>query len=421
MDILHVVHGYFPALGGSERLMQGISENLVARHGDRVTVYAANGYNTEAFVDPSQPLLPAGRSELNGVEVRRFAVFNRLGKPLFHLQRLAYRLRMPGNQYLRTLYGGPIVPGLEREIESFDGDVVAAAAFPLLHMYVTLRACRRSSRPLVFIGALHPLDDWGYDRSMIYRAIRQADAYIALSEYERDYLINQRGVAPERTAVIGVGVDAARFEHADGAAFRGCHHLDGRPVVAFIGPQGRKKGIDTLILAMKLVWEEVPNARLLIAGAPTHFAPHLQELIRTRLSHAQQARIIRLDAFAESEKPELFAACDVLAYPSPYESFGVTFLEAWAAGKPVVGCNSGAVPSIVSDGVDGLLVSPGDSASLSAALLRLLRSPALRRAMGQAGRRKVLERYTWDTVTLRWRDVYERVLAQHVRAAPQAA
>lgn len=420
MDILHVVHGYFPALGGSERLMQGISENLVARCGDRVTVYTANGYNTEAFVDPSQPLLPPGSFELKGVDVRRFAVFNRLAEPLFHLQRLSYRLGIPGNQYLRTLYGGPIVPGLRGRIEAFDADVVAAAAFPLLHMYTTLRACRRSDKPLIFVGALHPLDDWGYGRPMIYRAIRQADAYIALSEYERDYLINQRDIAPEKIAVIGVGVDASRFEQAEGVGFRRRYHLGDRPLVAFIGPQGRTKGIDTLILSMKHVWREVPDARLLIAGAPTHFTPGLRDLIRRELSPAQRDQVIQLGGFAEAEKPGLFAACDVFAYPSRYESFGVAFVEAWAAGKPVVGCASGAVPSVVSDQVDGFLVPPEDVVSLGSALLRLLRSPELRRHMGQAGRRKVLERYTWQVVTSRWRHVYERALVDHSGAVKRS-
>jgi glycosyltransferase involved in cell wall biosynthesis len=416
MDVLHVVHGYAPALGGSERLMQRISENLVARYGDQVTVYTANGYNTEAFVDPSQPLLPPDRFELNGVDVRRFAVFNRLGKPLFHLQRLAYRLGMPGNQYLRTLYGGPILPGLGRQIEAFAGDVVAAAAFPLLHMYTTLRACQRSDKPLVFIGALHPLDDWGYGRPMIYRAIKQADAYIALSDYERDYLITEQNVSPERIAVVGAGIELHRFEQANGADFRHRHNLGDCPLIAFIGPQGRRKGIDTLVLSMKRVWREIPDARVLIAGAPTHFTPVLQELMRRELSPAQQDRITRLDGFSEDEKPELFAACDIFAYPSRYESFGVAFIEAWAAGKPVVGCDSGAVASIVSDGVDGILMAPGDSASLSTALLRLLRSPDLRRDMGQAGQQKVRERYTWETVASRWRDVYEQALTRHSTA-----
>jgi len=410
MDILHVVHGYFPALGGSERLMQRISENLVARYGDRVTVYTANGYNTGAFVDPTQPLLPPAEFELNGVHVRRFAVFNRLGKPLFHLQRLAYRLGLPGNQYLRTWYGGPIIPGLGRCVEAFSGDVVAAAAFPLLHMYTTLKACRRADKPLIFIGALHPLNDWGYNRPMIYQAIQQADAYVALSSYERDYLIETWQVTPEKITVIGVGVEPDRFERASGADVRQRHNLGDYPLVAFIGQQGRNKGIDTLILSMKGVWREIPEARLLIAGASTHFTSDLQNLICTQLSPAEQDRLIYLYNFDEDEKPSLFAACDVFAYPSRYESFGIAFIEAWAAGKPVVGCKIGAVPSIVSDGVDGILVPVNDPASLGLALLRLLKSPDLRHQLGQAGREKVLRRYTWEVVTPRWREIYECVL-----------
>lgn len=410
MDILHVVHGYFPALGGSERLMQRVSENLVARYGDRVIVYTANGYNAEAFIDPSQPLLPPGEFELNGVHVRRFAVFNRLGKPLSYLQWLTYRLGLPGNQYLRTWYNGPIIPGLGRCVRDFGGDLVAAAAFPLLHMYTTLKACQRADKPLIFIGALHPSNDWGYDRPMIYRAIQQADAYIALSDYERNYLIETWQVSPEKITVIGGGVEPTRFEQADGADVRRRYGLNDYPLVAFIGQQGRSKGIDHLILSMKRVWQEIPETRLLIAGAPTNFTSYLQNLIRSQLSPVEQDHITCLHNFAEDEKPGLFAACDVFAYPSRYESFGIAFIEAWAAGKPVVGCNAGAVPSVVSDGVDGILSPVNDPVSLSHALLRLLKSPDLRHQLGQAGREKVLRRYTWEIVTARWREVYERVL-----------
>ena len=410
MDILHVVHGYYPALGGTERLMQRISENLVARYGDRLQVFTTNGHNALAFVDRTQPLLPPGEFNLNGVQVRRFPVFNALGRPLYHAQKLAHRISLPGNQYLRTLYGGPIVPKLGRCVRAFGGDLVAAAAFPLLHMYTTQKACQRSEKPLVFIGALHPLDAWGYDRSMIYRAIQKADAYIALSSYERDFLVGDWQVPREKIRVIGVGVDLARFQRADGAQVRQRYGLGDDPLVAFIGQHGRHKGIDTLVCAMKRVWQEIPDTRLLVAGAPTSFTPHIEKLIRVELTPAEQARVVFLGNFDEDEKPRLFAACDVFAYPSRFESFGIAFIEAWAAGKPVIGCNAGAVSSIVSDGIDGILVPADDPFSLSQALLRLLESPELRKRMAQAGREKVERHYTWDIVTPRWRDVYERVL-----------
>lgn len=411
MEVLHVVHGYSPALGGSERLMQRVSENLVHRYGDRVMVYTANGYNAEAFIDPAQPLLPAGEFELNDVRVRRFAVFNRLGPLLFHLQRWAYDLGFPGNQHLRTWYAGPILPGLKAQIEAFEGDVVAAAAFPLAHMYTTLRACRKRNTPVILIGALHPLDDWGYNRPMIYEAIRQADAYIALSAYERNYLVDTWDISPEKIAVIGVGIDPDPFEEADGAEIRRRYHIGDRPLVTFIGQQGSNKGIDSLILSMKLVWQEMPEVRLMIAGALTRSTPYFQHLIRTYLSPAERARIVYLHNFSEQEKAHLFAACDVFAYPSRFESFGIAFIEAWAAGKPVVGCRAGAVPSVVSEGTDGLLVPVDDPLSLGLTLLRLLESPSLRHRLGEAGREKVRQRYSWEVVTGLWRAVYESARA----------
>ncbi len=410
MDILHVVHGYYPAIGGSERLIQRVSEDLHRNYDDRVTVFTADGHNNELFVDPAQPRLPATTSELNGVTIRRFAVFNRLGKPLYHLQRLAYLLHLPGNQHLRTLYNGPIMPGLRQAIETAECNIVAAAAFPLLHMFTTLKACQRSQKRLVFIGALHPMNAYNYQRPMIYQAISQANAYIALSSYERDYLIQEWGIRPEKITVIGAGVDAERYIQADTVTFRQQHGLEDYPVVAFIGQQGRNKGIDTLILAMKHVWRKLPEVRLLIAGSKTHFTQQLQQIITSELSPAEQARIIYKHNFTEEEKPLLFAACDLFAYPSRYESFGIAFVEAWAAGKPVIGCRAGAVPTVIDENKDGLLVPADDSQALAQALLKLLNNQTLRRQMGQAGQEKVLLNYTWDIVTARWRQVYEQVL-----------
>jgi len=410
MDILHVVHGYYPALGGSERLIQRVSEDLHSGYADRVTIFTADGYNNELFVDPSQPRLPATISELNGVTIRRFAVFNRLGKPLYHLQRLAYLLHLPGNQHLRTLYNGPIMPGLRQAIEAIDCDIVAAAAFPLLHMFITLKACRRSQKRLVFIGALHPMNVYNYQRPMIYQAISQANAYIALSSYERDYLIQEWGIRPKKITVIGAGVDAERYVQANTTKFRQENGLEDYPLVAFIGQQGQNKGVDTLILAMKQVWRSLPEVRLLIAGSKTHFTQKLEQLIKTTLSPVEQDRIIFKHNFAEEEKPLLFAACDIFAYPSRYESFGIAFVEAWAAGKPVIGCRVGAVPAIIDEDKDGLLVTVDDSQALAQALLRLLNDSKLRKQMGQAGREKVLRQYTWGFVTARWRQVYEQVL-----------
>jgi glycosyltransferase involved in cell wall biosynthesis len=406
-----VVQGYPPAVGGTENLFRHISEALVQRYGDDVTVFTANGYNAEAFYSPRQPLLPAGRETINGVHVRRFRVFNRLGPVLRYMQQIAYWLRLPYNQHLRTLYGGPILPGLKRAIGNFDGDLVAASSFPLMHMYTALAARRINRRPLVYHGGLHPEDRWGFDRPMIYEAIRRADAYIANTTYERDYLL-QKGISARKLYVIGVGVDTERFACAEGTAIRQRWGKPAAPVVAFVGQQARHKGVDTLVHAMERVWQRLPETRLLVAGARTRFSPVLRRQIEA-LSSPQREKVLVLDNFDEAEKPSLFAACDLLAYPSEFESFGLVYAEAWACGKPVIGSHAGAISSVVQDGIDGLLVPPRDISALADAVIRLLEDESLRDRLGERGRQKVLERYTWETIVARFRQVYAQTAEQH--------
>jgi glycosyltransferase involved in cell wall biosynthesis len=408
MRVLHVVQGYTPAIGGTEWLVQNVSENLVTQFQDEVTVYTTNAYNCGAFYEPWRRLMPADETTINGVRVRRFPVINVLGPPLKVIQYVAYRAQLPYNDWIRTVYGGPIVSGMTRAIGEFDGDVVMAGSFPLLHMFYAATAKARNRLPLVFDGGMHPEDRWSFGRSMIYQAIERADAYIAGTTYERDYLIS-RGVDARKLHVIGRGVDADRFETADGRSIREAHGLGDCPVVAYIGQQAKHKGIDTLLQAMERIWEGMPEVRLLIAGARTNYSPTLSRIIG-QMDDEHQRRIVLIENFSEDQKPQLFAACDVFAYPSVYESFGIAFVEAWAAAKPVVGCWAGAIPSVVRNEEDGLLAEPRDSRGLAEAILRLLKDAGLRRCMGQSGQEKVRKFHTWAVVAARFRQVYQAVL-----------
>jgi glycosyltransferase involved in cell wall biosynthesis len=100
----------------------------------------------------------------------------------------------------------------------------------------------------------------------------------------------------------------------------------------------------------------------------------------------------------------------VFAYPSGFESFGIAFLEAWIRAKPVIGCRAGAIPSVIEDGWDGLLVRYEDKDELAHAVIRLLENPQMRRELGERGRQKTLRRYTWDIVSDRFREVYVQLM-----------
>lgn len=410
LRILHVTQGYYPAIGGTELLIQRVSEELVARFGDEITVFTTDCYNGEGFHNPSAPRMPSVWEKINGVRIRRFSVLSRISWLAWFPQAVAYGLRLPLNQYLRALYGGPLVPGLTKAVREYPADLIVASSFPLLHMFAAARGAQQSNRSFVLHGGLHPEDDWGFQRAMIYRLIPKASRYIANTDFEAKYVVS-RGAPAERVAVVGVGVDPGLYERVDPQRAKQQLAMDGAPVISFIGQIGGHKGIDTILRAMPRVWREIPEARLLIAGSRTGYARVIDEWI-DGWPKCQKRLVARRYNFPPEEKPLLFAASDVFAYPSGYESFGIAYLEAWASGKPVIGCRRGAVPSVIAAGRDGLLIGYQDDHMLAEAIIMLLKNPDWAHKLGNAGNSKVTRHYTWPQVASRFREVYRAALQE---------
>ncbi len=409
MKILHLVQGYFPAVGGTEWLIQQVSEELVRQFGDEVTVFTTNCLSGEGFFSPHLPRLPPGWEEYHGVKIRRFEVNSRLSWIVRKIQFLPYHLSLPGNQYLRALAGGPIIPGLKKAVEEHPAEVIAASSFPLRHMFAALEAAEKTRRPCVFHGGLHPQDHWGFHRPMIYQAIQRASYYIANTDFEAAY-VQQQGVPSERVETVGVGTHWEAFAKVDGQEAKRALGLSGKPVVGFIGQISAVKGADTLVRAMPWVWRTFPETRLLIAGSKTSFTWHLENLIAA-LPERDRKKILLIYNFPEEEKPGIFSALDVFAYPSGFESFGISYLEAWSCKKPVIGCRRGAVPWVIQGGKDGLLVPYQDEKMLAESINLLLSNPQWARSLGEAGFQKVVRRYNWPEIARRFRLIYQRVCA----------
>jgi glycosyltransferase involved in cell wall biosynthesis len=416
MRILHVVGRYAPVIGGTEWLVQRVSEELAAQFGDEVTVFTTNCNSPAGYHRQEPRPLATGWSELRGVRVRRFAVRTARTRLARWLQGPANRFRWPQRERLRALANGPHVPGLVEAIAGLPADVVAAASFPQLHMYDALAGGRHAGRPVVLIGGLHTDDQWAFGLPQIARAIHQADAYIAYTAHEADYVL-ARGARPGSVHVAGPGVDVAPFARVAREDARSRLGLSAQPVVGFVGRMDTHKGLDTLIQAMPSVWRAVPEAQLVLAGKRTPFSTLIEREVK-RWPGPQQEKTHFVYGFAEDEKPMLFRALDVLAYPSGYESFGISFLEAWASGVPVVGCRQGAIPCVVNEGRDGLLVAYQQPEQLAEAIVLLLTNPAWARALGAAGHEKTVRHHGWPEAARRFRAVYASVADARRREPP---
>jgi len=98
MKVLHVTQGYAPAIGGTELLIQRVSEEIVRQFGDEVTVFTTNCYTSEGFFTPGGPRLPIGWEEQNGVRVRRFPVMTGVSRLARQVQGPLFDYNVPFKQ-----------------------------------------------------------------------------------------------------------------------------------------------------------------------------------------------------------------------------------------------------------------------------------------------------------------------------------
>jgi glycosyltransferase involved in cell wall biosynthesis len=235
---------------------------------------------------------------------------------------------------------------------------------------------------------IHHVDDFADSRLYNFekRAVALADHRFVVSRYWQKALKEEFGYD---SIVTYNGLDLEDF---DGLRKR----RSKEPMILFVGGLEPRKGLEYLLQAMEYVLQEVPAARL-VAVAKAGFRGIEDwswfETLADRLGITEQVTFT--EHVSQKRLLGLYADCDLLVLPSKTEGWGLSLMEAMACRKPVVASRAGGIPELVREGIDGILVRPGDVRGLADAVIRLLKDPRLRRQMGRAGRERVKE-YSWE-------------------------
>jgi glycosyltransferase involved in cell wall biosynthesis len=250
---------------------------------------------------------------------------------------------------------------------------------------------------LIWICSVHALysHDWAGRWSLPFFDLlwRRADAMLCISHGVRDWLVG-RGLPADKARVIHYGIEPEKFLETR-ANIRKEWGLNGHLVIGSLGRLEPRKGHDLLIMAMSVLAKRVPNARLLIAGHdPSGYGATLLGLI-DRLGLREKVRLVGFQA----DVPAFLDALDVFALASSSEGFGQVFVEAMAAGKPVVASRISPITEIVVDGETGLLVDQRTPTAYADDLFRLLSRPEERQRMGHLGQKRVSEYFTADRMS----------------------
>lgn len=383
MRILVVTPTFLPAWGGAERLLLEVFSRLARRH-------------TIHLVAPNTPQ----------AAVRENAA-SLMGSLPFTVTRYDEGLR--GDQIKARRFHRGFVPPFDvaavsvvsKETRTFKPDVLSV--FYAIPMGLAgLAARHRFHIPMVLslVGRDVPgpatLPGWKF---FVRQVSRASDATTYISDYSRTALFGESG----KGVVVGSG--AQRYPAVAATGAQSLREQLGLPRDAFVLFALQRlsiyKGVNVLIESMTHL-KDLPCVLLIAGTGPDK--PRLEAAIREL---GLQDKVRLLGFVHEDDLARYWALADLFVFHSYYETFGMVLAEAMLAGKAVVSVRSTAIPEVVRDGQDGLLVEPGDSTALASAIRRLIADPEGRRSMAESGHARAEQEFDWDRVARAYEAVFE--------------
>ena len=303
------------------------------------------------------------------------------------------------------LLRAPLAPAmlwdLARNIDRYDVVLAQMTPYSTLNYAVAFGARRRV--PVVLLPHFHTDDDF-YHLRHYYGAFRRAAVVLAFSPSQKRFF---EGLGARAQVIGGGGVDPAEFRRRDGSpdTFRQRFGLEKTPLVLFVGRKAPSKRYDLLVQAVDFLNAHLA-CKLVIVGPDEDGQP------------IASANVVYVGPQERDVVMEAYRAADVFAMMSESESFGMVFVEAWMAKKPVIGNRAcSAVADLIADGEDGFLC--GDALECAEKIAALIVDPDLARRFGERGHDKAMREYTWDTIGDKVAAIYARVSTEAQRDAPR--
>ncbi len=361
---LLVTNDFPPRVGGIQRTLEALLRELPP---DRVGVFCPDWDDAAAY-DDAVP---------------------------WHMFRQPERFLWPTSQ---------VADRIEAAARAMEAEVLLfGATYPLAFL-----GPRLSERGLPYLSAAHGFEYWLSIAPGTHALLRHATSRAArVPVLCSAFIARTVRTAVPRSVPVSVlypGADVQRFRpDLETAAIRAALGVGDRPLVVCVSRLVARKGQDMLIRAMPAIRRRVPDAALAIVGGGPY-----EDRLRSMAADLPTDAVSFAGQVAEEDLPRYYAAGDVFAMPCrtrlaglEVEGWGNVFIEAAACGKPVVVGDSGGAREALVDGQTGVLVDGTSVAAVAEAVAGLLAEPDRARAMGAAGRERVLAAHTWSQIAAR--------------------
>ena len=233
--------------------------------------------------------------------------------------------------------------------------------------------------------------------------IKRASHIIAVSQNTKQDLMKYLKIPENRLSVIYNGIDHSIFKPYD------VKILD-NPYILYVGSERPRKNLGRLFEAFAKVKSELPELKLVKAGAVGRSEEYRRNVMRKLDSLGITRDVIFVDSASRLDLAHYYSSASLLAYPTLYEGFGLPPLEAMACGCPVVTSNTSSLAEVV--GKAGIMVDPYDVDGLAQAMKQVLTDDKLRDDMVRKGLEQA-KRFSWEKTVEQTLEVYNKVAEQH--------
>jgi len=408
-----------------------MAEILKTKYSCNIDIYTSNAIDFKALRNSAgKTLKPDDKyfDKVNCLKINRFPVnYNASEKDIQNKLKTIpafKKLNLNEDSLEVFIRNGPYLDNLLNNFlnkPDLNYDLIHTTFFPYFNCVISLIIGTLINKPKVCTPFFH-FSNPRYMNSQLIDVLKKFDLLIACTNLEKNFLITKFLIPPEKIKVIPMGVDYEKFENVHKTSLQ--HYsfkqkfFDKKEtkykLILFCGYKNYEKGALSILKSIPFILKKIKKVYFVFIGPST--IAFNQEL--SKITKLENARIINftpdnLTGYFDKKKLTAFKEADIYLMPSRSDAFGISFLEAWSAGKPVIGARIGATPEVVQEKIDGLLVEFDNPEDIAEKVITLLKNKKLRKKYGMAGQLKVSQKYTWDIIAKETHNTYKNLIKNY--------